>query len=201
MKCNDCDMSADPLAAYSLGFKLRTLRTRKNLTLSRLAAQTGFSTALLSKLETDRMHPTLATLEKICRTYGIGLGYFFCEPLHHSVAITRGAHISANRERPTARRIPLHVPTADSQLLSQVIEIVAGGSFTATEYGSTTEVTAYVISGTLEVTLGNSQEVLQPGDSIVITTDQPIVWTAPTSSPCRMLAVFARASLAMKQPE
>ena len=44
---------------YSIGLKLRALRTQKRLTLARLAAETGLSTALLSKLETDRMIPTL----------------------------------------------------------------------------------------------------------------------------------------------
>ena len=42
---------------YSIGPKLRALRMQKGLTLSRLAAETGLSTALLSKLETDRMIP------------------------------------------------------------------------------------------------------------------------------------------------
>ena len=51
------------LQPYSIGLKLRTLRNEKRLTLARLAAATGYSTALLSKLETDRMIPTLQTLE------------------------------------------------------------------------------------------------------------------------------------------
>ena len=50
------------LEPYCIGMKLRSLRTQKRLTLSRLAAETGLSTALLSKLETDRMIPTLPTL-------------------------------------------------------------------------------------------------------------------------------------------
>jgi transcriptional regulator with XRE-family HTH domain len=41
------------LEPYCIGLKLRSLRTGKRLTLSRLAAETGLSTALLSKLETD----------------------------------------------------------------------------------------------------------------------------------------------------
>ncbi len=72
------------LEPYSIGMKLRTLRTQKHLTLSRLAAETGLSTALLSKLETDRMIPTLPTLANICRVYGVGLSYFFqrCHKTH-----------------------------------------------------------------------------------------------------------------------
>ena len=68
------------LEPYCIGMKLRSLRTKKRLTLSRLAAETGLSTALLSKLETDRMVPTLPTLATISRVYGVGISYFFSEP-------------------------------------------------------------------------------------------------------------------------
>lgn len=84
------------LESYSLGMKLRSLRTQKRLTLARLAAETGLSTALLSKLETDRMIPTLPTLATISRVYGVGMGYFFCEPERHTLSITRKAHFEAN---------------------------------------------------------------------------------------------------------
>lgn len=187
-------VSVDPLAVYSIGLKLRTLRTAKHLTLTRLAVQTGFSTALLSKLETDRMVPTLQTLEKICRVYGISLGHFFCEPQHHSLAVTRKAHIVERRERPIPRPTPLHVPTADALLISEILELPAGVATTLGECGSKTEVTGYVIEGTLHVSAAGSQEVLQAGDSIVLTTDQAVVLSADANSPCRILTVSARHS-------
>jgi len=129
----------DPLAVYSIGLKLRTLRTTKNLTFGRLAAQTGLSTALLSKLETDRMIPILHTLEKICRASGIGLGHFFYEPQHHSVAITRKAHTNSHRGEKPQRHTPLHVPTAEAHQVSQIIDLPAGGSSTLGECGNTTK--------------------------------------------------------------
>jgi transcriptional regulator with XRE-family HTH domain len=81
------------LEPYCIGQKLRMLRIRKRLTLSRLAVETGLSTALLSKLETDRMIPTLPTLATISRVYGVGMSYFFAEPARHSLSITRKAHL------------------------------------------------------------------------------------------------------------
>ena len=84
------------LEPYCIGVKLRSLRTQKRLTLSRLAAETGLSTALLSKLETDRMIPTLPTLATISRVYGVGMGYFFAEPAHHTLSITRKAHFEGS---------------------------------------------------------------------------------------------------------
>lgn len=181
----------DPLAVYSIGLKLRTLRIAKNITLARLAAQTHLSTALLSKLETDRMVPTLYTLEKICSVYGVSLGHFFCEPQHHSVAITRKAHTVGHRGEQLPRPTPLHVPTAEAHQLSQIIELPAGASLTIGECGSVSEVTAYVIEGTLYASVAGAHEELEAGDSLVVTTDQPMVWRAD-KSPCKVLAVFAR---------
>ena len=84
------------LEPYCIGLKLRSLRNSKRLTLSRLAAETGLSTALLSKLETDRMIPTLPTLATIARVYGVGMDYFFNEPTRHKLSITRKAHLQGN---------------------------------------------------------------------------------------------------------
>ena len=64
------------LEPYCIGMKLRALRSQKRLTLAKLAAETGLSTALLSKLETDRMTPTLPTLATISRVYGVGMSDF-----------------------------------------------------------------------------------------------------------------------------
>lgn len=185
--------SPDPLAVYSIGLKLRTLRSAKNLTLSRVATQSRLSTALLSKIENDRMIPTLHTLEKLCRVYGINLGHFFCEPQHHSVSITRKGYSAPRRGDSAVRRTPLHISTAETHQLSQIIDIPAAVSSTIGEYGVVSEVTAYVIGGVLHVDVSGTREVLESGDSVVVTTDQPMVWSAEKSA-CKVLAVFARSS-------
>lgn len=182
----------DSLAFYSIGLKLRALRNAKQLTLGRLAAQTGYSTALLSKIETDRMVPTFQTLDTICRVYGIGLGHFFCEPKVHSMAITRKPQAPARREHPTTRHTLLHIGTEHGKLVSEIIDFPPGSTFSVAKCESTTELTAYVIEGTLHVNATGSQEVLEAGDSIFVHTDQPIAWSAPANSPCRVLCVAAK---------
>jgi transcriptional regulator with XRE-family HTH domain len=97
--------------------KLRALRTQKRLTLARLAAETGLSTALLSKLETDRMVPTLPTLATISRVYGVGMSYFFNEPARHTLSITRKAHLlGQERGMEQARVTPLNAAVESSLL-------------------------------------------------------------------------------------
>jgi transcriptional regulator with XRE-family HTH domain len=182
----------DPLDVYTIGLKLRTLRVGKQLTLARLAQATGYSTALLSKLETDRMVPTLHTLEGICRVYGIGLGHFFCEPQHHSLAITRQAHIAEGRDHRVPKLTPLHLPTADGRLVSKIVDFPPGVAASVGECGSRTEVTAYVLEGSLHLSIAGAPEVLEQGDCIVMNTDQVLVWSADPASRCRVLIVSAK---------
>ncbi len=119
------------LEPYCLGMKLRALRNQKRLTLSRLAAETGLSTALLSKLETDRMIPTLTTLATISRVYGVGMSHFFKEPERHTLSITRKAHLQANSRPADAERcIPLNCPMEKPRLVAQMIEMAAGAGRT-----------------------------------------------------------------------
>ena len=182
----------DPLSAYCIGVKLRTLRSAKHLTLAQLARHTGFSTALLSKLETDRMIPTLQTLERICRVYGLSLGQLFCEPQYRSVSVTRREDTVPGKEHPLARLTPLRATTCDGLTAAQIIELPAGVSITTGECGSITETTAHVLEGTLHMCVVGACDVLRAGDSAVLGSDQPILWSADAKSACRFLCVSAK---------
>ncbi|HEY2467945.1 MAG TPA: XRE family transcriptional regulator [Terracidiphilus sp.] len=178
------------LEPYSIGMKLRTLRTQKHLTLSRLAVETGLSTALLSKLETDRMIPTLPTLSNICRVYGVGLSYFFADATKHTLAITRKAHLLGNgRTQEPVRQIPLHAPNANACLLARVTEFPSSQTGTMTEPGSSICGLVYVLEGKLQLDSGGLHETLETGDCVYIDSDMAIAWSAGDGSRCRALVV------------
>src|SRR6266700_4075544 len=118
------EASQSPDARRDTSRNLRSLRTLKRLTLSRLAAETGLSTALLSKLETDRMIPTLPTLATICRVYGVGMSHFFSEPDRHVLSITRKPHLDSSARAPEpVRTVPLNSARNSSGLLAEMIEV------------------------------------------------------------------------------
>jgi DNA-binding Xre family transcriptional regulator/quercetin dioxygenase-like cupin family protein len=184
----------DFLNSYSIGLKLRTLRNEKRLTLASLSRETGYSTALLSKLETDSMVPTLPTLARICSVYGIGLSYFFSEPTYHALAITRKAHIAGGsrgprRESAAVKVTPLHVPASTGKLVAKLLTLPPGTALTVSERGLKSNIMAYVLDGTLQLSLNASREVLGPGDCVVLDTDAFLVWSAVGDSPCYILSV------------
>jgi transcriptional regulator with XRE-family HTH domain len=178
------------LEPYSIGMKLRTLRTQKHLTLSRLAVETGLSTALLSKLETDRMIPTLPTLANICRVYGVGLGYFFAEATKHSLAITRKAHLIGNgRGQEAVKRVLLHTLNTNSRLVARMIEYPPGSTGVLSEVGQSVCSVVYVLEGELLLDSGGMHEVLKIGDCAYVDSDMAIAWSAGGTARCRALVV------------
>ena len=78
------------LRPYAIGEKLRGLRLKKSMGLVELGKHTGLSPAMLSKLERDKLFPTLPTLLRIAMVFSVGLDYFFTdERQRHVVAIAR----------------------------------------------------------------------------------------------------------------
>jgi transcriptional regulator with XRE-family HTH domain len=183
------------LEPYCIGMKLRTLRLQKRLTLSRLAAETGLSTAMLSKLETDRMVPTLGTLSNICRIYGVGLGYFFTETKKHALAITRKAHLGiSGRNQESVKHTPLHAAGANARLIGEMIEYPAGGTASVSEGGKQVNCLVYVLQGSLQLDAGGMHEVLETCDCAYLETEMAMAWSAAGKSPCRALVVTPGAS-------
>jgi quercetin dioxygenase-like cupin family protein/DNA-binding Xre family transcriptional regulator len=179
------------LEPYCIGLKLRSLRTQKRLTLSRLAAETGLSTALLSKLETDRMIPTLPTLATICRVYGVGLSYFFGEPSRHTLAITRKAHLQGTTRGPESVKVtPLNVGGSGCRISAQMIEFPPGGTSVAIDATYESNGLVYVLEGKLRLEAGGMQEILEAGDCACMESEMPLAWSSADKHRCRVLAVL-----------
>lgn len=179
------------LEPYCIGLKLRTLRTQKRMTLSRLATETGFSTALLSKLETDRMIPTLPTLATISRVYGVGMSYFFSEPGRHALSITRKAHFEGDgRGVEPVKVTPLNAAEEGAKLVAQMIEFSPGGSTSAADCIRSTSGVIYVLEGRLQLEAGGMQEVLETGDCACMESEMAMAWSAADKRRCRILMIL-----------
>ena len=82
------------LAEYGIAGRLRALRLRKKMRLVELARHTGLSAAMLSKLESGKLFPTLPTLLRVALVFGVGLDHFFS-----SAASRKSLWIVRSRDR------------------------------------------------------------------------------------------------------
>jgi transcriptional regulator with XRE-family HTH domain len=175
------------LEPYGIGMKLRALRNQKKMTLSRLAAETGLSTALLSKIETERMIPTLPTLAQICRVYGVNLSHFFSEPDRHVLAITRKAHLEDGSLRADPiKSVPLNAAQQNPRLIARMLEL-SNTPNSPEGNGEELCMFVHVLEGKLVLIADGLSQTLDTGDCAYMETGMPVSWRAGGDQRCRIL--------------
>ena len=67
------------MSEYNIGSSIKKLRLAKKLTLQSVAAETGFSAALLSQIENDNVSPPIATLSRLAKFFDVRITRFFAD--------------------------------------------------------------------------------------------------------------------------
>ncbi|MGD1071705.1 MAG: XRE family transcriptional regulator [Bryobacteraceae bacterium] len=165
------------LGKYSIGSKLRRLRLRKSMGLVELGKHTGLSPALLSKLERDLMHPTLPTLLRIAMVFSVGLEYFFNAEPAPVLAIVRKQDRLRFPDSPDARRPAYYFESLDFPVPNRALnsylaefEVVDGENPPHQHPGIEL---LYMLSGKLELSVGEDAHALSEGDSIYFDSSVP----------------------------
>ncbi len=166
------------LKNYAIGSKLRRLRLRKSMGLVELGKHTGLSPALLSKLERDLMHPTLPTLLRIAMVFSVGLEYFFNPEPKPVLAIVRKKDRLRFPDSPDVRKVNYYFESLDfpvpNRALSSYLadfEPITDENIRFHEHPGIELL--YVLSGRLELRIGEDRHELSDGDSIYFESSRP----------------------------
>lgn len=181
------------LRAYGIGPKLRALRLRKKMGLVELGRHTGLSPALLSKLERGLMFPTLPTLLRIALVFGVGLDHFFGAALpRRAMGLVRKGDRVRFAERLGGRDVAWEFECLDFAATERRLNAYwvrfgaptrprthehAGGEF------------LHVLAGTLALTIGGDEHVLNEGDSVYFDPSQPHAYRRVGARACEALVV------------
>lgn len=172
---NDLHMASEIIATglkkYGIGSKLRRLRLRKSMGLLELSRHTGLSTALLSKLERDVMHPTLPTLLRIAMVFSVGLEYFFNPEPRPVLEIVRKKDRLRFPESADTARVSyyfesLDFPAPNRALNSYFAEFEAVDPEHSRMHEHPGIEFLYVLSGRLELRTSEDRHELAEGDAI-----------------------------------
>lgn len=159
------------LKNYAIGSKIRRLRLRKSMGLVELGKHTGLSPALLSKLERDLMHPTLATLLRIAMVFSVGLEYFFNPEPKPMLEIVRKKDRLRFPDSPDADKVTYHFESLDflvpnRELNSYLADFEPGEADQVQLHEHPGIEFLYVLSGKLELSTGEDKHELGEGDAI-----------------------------------
>ena len=143
-----------------------------------LSKHTGLSPALLSKLERDVMHPTLPTLLRIAMVFSVGLEYFFNPEPKPVLEIVRKKDRLRFPDSPDGRngrllfrkpRLPR--PQPRPQRLPGRIRAREGRASRPHEHPGIELL--YVLSGKVELRIGEDRHELAEGDSVYFDSSVP----------------------------
>ena len=185
------------LRPYQIGAKLRALRLKKSMGLVELGKHTGLSPALLSKLERDKLYPTLPTLLRIAMVFSVGLDYFFAdERKRHIVSVVRRSERIRLPERPGVADVAYRFESLDykcnerrtSSYLAEFETVVPEKLKPHQHPGSEF---LHVVKGRLGLKIGLEDYELDAGDSIYFDASVPHTYRRLGKSLCQAMIVTA----------
>ena len=198
-KVTDIKVVQESLRPYAIADKLRTLRLRRSIGLAQLAEHTGFSSAMLSRLENGRLVPTLPTLTRIALVFNVGLDYFFSDPRkRHVVAVVRRDERQVFPSDPKSASVPWHFESLDFRANERKLSGYLAHFHplppdkVVPHYHPGVEL-LYLIEGKLEMRIGVETFQLSAGDSIYFDSIQKHTYRSLDKTPCTAIVVTAGA--------
>ncbi|MDX6752434.1 cupin domain-containing protein [Geminicoccaceae bacterium 1502E] len=172
-----------------LGEELRGLRKAHQLSLKDLAERSGKSASFISKIERGQSRPSISALQDIAEVLGVPIGWFFqadaATPASERPYIVR----AGQRRRLSYSGIAStdymgfedHLLSAslDGQLAMGISRYEPGGSTGDDLYIHQGEEAGLVLEGEIELTLGEEQFRLGPGDSFSFPASIPHTYRNP----------------------
>ena len=190
------DTLTDELGRYAIGPRIKALRLRKKLGLVQLAAHTGLSPAMLSKIERGQMFPTLPTLLRVAMVFGVGLDHFFSpdkeKPLIAVVRKEQRLKLPAppGGQPPSWLFESLDYPVADRRMEAFYAEFPPDAPPSEPHLHGSVEF-IYVLSGGLSVDVDGEERVLITGDAMYFDSCVPHSYRRDGKDVCTALIVTA----------
>ena len=175
--------------------RVRELRADRGYTLDVLAARSGVSRSAISLIERGATSPTAVVLEKLATGLDVPLASLFdAAPERESpTPIARRSDQPRWRDPESGYlRRNVSPPTWPSPIRIVEVEFPAGAtvSYETADRDVTIHQQVWVLSGEIEVTLGEATHGLLAGDCLAMRVDQPITYRNRTARSARYAVVI-----------
>jgi transcriptional regulator with XRE-family HTH domain len=164
---------ADDLVDAAIGTTLRDIRESNNLTARHLAAESGVSAAMISRIENGQASPSISTLSALAGALNVPLVSLFRETASDHADFT---HVVANQGLKSTRIVGGHShefinlafhTRRDLQFEARMVTLVRQNASPPTYIGHGV-VFIYVVDGEAVYGYGQREILLKTGDSLSI---------------------------------
>ncbi len=145
-----------------VGKTIRKVRREKKMSYENLANETGFAVDYLKDIESGKVRPPVGTLLQISRALEIDSGF-----LLRQEESKRNSRVKAYTKRTENYAYTTLTPGAENKHLKAFrVKVEAGAQHEGVGYQHEGEEFVYVLSGAIEVIVGEHVNVLKEGDCL-----------------------------------
>lgn len=186
-------MTEEDAIPLILGRNLRRLRTRRGLSLERLAQSSGVSRAMLGQIELGRSVPTVTVLWKIARALEVGFAALTSLSDQESLVVLRHDE-TAPVETPDGA-VCLRVLSAagsDRRVDLREIALKPGGTSSIDRHPDGTTAHLVVVAGAAELSVGARSARLEPRDAAIFDAGQRHIIRNAGDRECLLYLIASR---------
>jgi len=167
-----------------IGHQIRRARKLRNMRLKDVSEATGLSISLISKIEHNKVDPSLSTLHRLAKALDTSVSALFLR----EEGLDRVVHRPG--ERPVAGRVQtmvewegivaeVMVPYREGRLLEGFVFVMEPGGHSGGRLQHDGEECGYVLDGELELEVGDVRYRLGAGDSFFFSSEIPHAYRNP----------------------
>jgi len=161
--------------AGAIGAHLRQLRERRKQSLAQVAHAVGISVGFLSALERSQMSGSVGTLRKLARFYQTNILDFF----DANGAGSRQVRPGERKVLQAGEGVRMELLAWGNTVMEPHLFRIAPEAGSGDPYTHDGEEFIYVLRGDLEISVGDEQYRLRPGDSFYFESATPHRWKNP----------------------
>jgi transcriptional regulator with XRE-family HTH domain len=180
----------------NIGKRLHKIRKEKHMTLENLSKKSGVALATLSRMENNKMTGTLAAHNQICKALGASLAdlYREIEDASKTVEAVPGSKRTEHFVHSKKVKYELLVAKTPNKKITPLMIQLSDGGKTREERDKTgTEKFLYLMTGSIEATIGNEKYSLNQGDSLYFDASLPHVLHNKTKSDVKIICIISPA--------
>lgn len=176
--------------SFSLGEKLRQLRSERNISQRDLARLAGLSPNSISLIERDETSPSVATLQSLATALNIRMSYFFEEESPATVLhIKSNARPKIESEGVTIEGMGKTLPLQELEPFSITLAPKAGSGGERQVIHSGHEF-VYCLQGKIEYVIDGKIYLLEVGDILIFEATLPHLWRNPFDAEAKFILVL-----------
>ncbi|TPM05387.1 cupin domain-containing protein [Mesorhizobium sp. B2-3-11] len=187
-------------SAVSLGERVRSLRTARDLTIAELAQRAGLSSGIISQIERGRSNPSIRTLQLLRAALGMNL-WEFLEPPGRAVTVSGAEReipdfICRKSQRQTlvvgkTKLVKELLSPRNDQNLRFMIVTLPPGSESEDVLQSPGQKGGYMLSGRARLQVGDRSGDLEEGDSFQFPADISHKIDNPYEEPAQLMWIMS----------